>query len=109
VRSYPQGEGVGDSGLLGTIELRRTMSALGPFARPQLIAFFDGGRIHTNKNVFLPVENARNLYGAGVGLNLLTQGGFAIRGALAWRLGHEPALSDTDSASRVWVQMGKSF
>jgi hemolysin activation/secretion protein len=109
VRSYPQGEGVGDSGLLGTLELRHRLPDAGPFVRPQLIAFLDGGRVNTNKNAFLPGENTRSLFGAGVGFNLFTRNGFTMRACWAWKIGGQPALSDTDSASRGWIQTGMSF
>jgi hemolysin activation/secretion protein len=109
VRSYPQGEGVGDSGLLGTLELRHMLTDVGPFARPQLLAFFDGGRVNTNKNPFLPGTNARSLLGAGIGLNLFTRNGFTMRGCWAWKIGGQPALSDTDAGSRGWIQVGMNF
>ncbi|MFL6604682.1 MAG: ShlB/FhaC/HecB family hemolysin secretion/activation protein [Steroidobacteraceae bacterium] len=109
VRSYPQGEGVGDNGLLGTLELRHALPDVGAFARPQLIAFFDGGRIYTNKNAFLPGENVRSLFGTGVGFNLFTRNGFTMRACWAWKIGAQPVLSDTDSSSRGWIQLGMNF
>jgi hemolysin activation/secretion protein len=109
VRSYPQGEGIGDSGLLGTLELRYTLRGLGPFVRPQLISFFDGGRINTNKNPFLPGTNLRSLFGAGIGVNLFARNGFALRGSWAWKIGSQPALSDEDSSSRGWIQVSMSL
>jgi hemolysin activation/secretion protein len=109
VRSYPQGEGVGDSGLLGTLELRHTLRDLGPFARPQVISFLDGGRINTNTNPFLPGANVRSLFGAGIGFSLFTRNGFTLRGSWAWKIGGQPALSDADSSSRGWIQIGMNF
>jgi hemolysin activation/secretion protein len=109
VRSYPQGEGVGDSGLLGTLELRGKLSEVGPFARPQLIAFLDGGRIDTNKNPFLPDANVRSLFGAGIGLNLFTRNGFTMRASWARKIGGQPTLSDTNSSSRLWLQTSMQF
>jgi hypothetical protein len=32
-----------------------------------------------------------------------------VRGSWAWKLGSEPALSDTDSASRGWIQVISRF
>jgi hemolysin activation/secretion protein len=109
VRSYPQGEGVGDIGLLGTLELRCTLRDLGPFVRPQLISFLDGGRVNTNKNPFLPGANVRSLFGAGLGINLFTRNGFAMRGSWAWKVGGEPAFTDADSSSRGWIQVSMNF
>jgi len=109
VRAYPQGEGVGDSGLLGTFELRYLLKALRPFALPELVAFFDSGRVNTNQNPFLPGANSNQLRGAGVGLNLLLRHGLRIRANWAWKVGTRPALSAADSASRGWIQLGKDF
>jgi hemolysin activation/secretion protein len=109
VRAYPQGEGVGDSGLVGTLELRHTPAALLQYARPELIAFFDGGRINTNQNPFLPGTNSSRLFGTGIGLNLFLHDGFRIRASWAWKVGERPALSAPDSASRGWVQFGMDF
>ncbi len=109
VRAYPQGEGVGDSGLTGTIELRRLLMVSSPYVRPELLAFFDGGRINTNRNPFLPDANSNHLLGAGVGLNLLLRDGFRIRASWAWKIGPQPAQSAPDSSSRGWIQVGKDF
>ena len=109
VRAYAQGEGVGDSGLLGTLELRHTPAVLLPYARPELIAFCDGGRINTNQNPFLAGANSSRLFGAGVGLNLFLRDGFRIRASWAWKVGERPALSAPDSASRGWIQFGMDF
>ena len=109
VRAYPQGEGVGDSGILGTIELRRLLMVGSPYVRPELLAFFDGGRINTNQNPFLPDTNSYRLFGAGVGLNLLLRDGFRIRGSWAWKVGERPAQSAPDSSSRGWIQLGRDY
>jgi hemolysin activation/secretion protein len=107
VRAYPQGEGVGDSGVLGTAEMRYAFPAFG--TRAQAVAFVDAGRIRVNENSFAAGENQRSLYGAGVGVNLYARGGLAVRGSWAWKLGSEPALSDTDDGSRGWVQVVRKF
>src|SRR4051812_35237047 len=57
VRAYAQGEGVGDTGILGTVELRHST---GPFL------FFDAGHINTNQEPFQPGSNSQTLRGAGV-------------------------------------------
>jgi hemolysin activation/secretion protein len=109
VRAYPQGEGVGDVGLLGTAELRYTLPPWGWLAGPQVFAFFDGGTIRINHDPFLPVQNRISLHGAGVGFNLLTAGGFAVRGSVAWRIGAEPVPGVTNPSSRGWIQIVKFF
>ena len=100
VRAYPQGEGVGDTGVLGTVELRHST---GPFL------FFDEGYINVNKDPFLPGSNSATLRGAGVGFNLSLFEGVRLRASWAWRLGESPAQSATDSPSRGWIQVGLDF
>jgi hemolysin activation/secretion protein len=100
VRAYPQGEGVGDSGVLGTVELRHST---GPFL------FFDAGYIDTNRDPFLPGSNSETLRGAGVGFNLSMFDGVRLRASWAWRLGESPAQSAPESPSRGWIQVGVDF
>ena len=54
VRAYPQGEGVGDDGFLGTAELRYTLPPWSWLTRPQVFAFFDGGTVRINQNQYRP-------------------------------------------------------
>lgn len=82
---------------------------LRPYARPELIAFFDSGRINTNQQPFLPGANSNRLSGAGIGLNLLLRHGYRIRASWAWKVGEQPAESAPDSASRGWLQLSKDF
>jgi hemolysin activation/secretion protein len=109
VRAYPQGEGVGDDGLLGTTELRYSLPPWGWLAQPQVFAFFDGGTVRINQDPFLPTQNRISMYGAGVGFNVLTVGGFAVRGSVAWRIGSEPVPGVTNPSAQGWIQVVKFF
>jgi hemolysin activation/secretion protein len=109
VRAYPQGEGVGDSGVVASVELRRLLLVSSPGVRPELVAFFDTGHITINRNPFLDQPNSSHLSGAGVGLNLLLAHGFRVRSSWAWKVGSSPAQSAPDSSSRGWIQFGKDF
>ena len=100
VRAYAQGEGVGDTGIVGTIELRHST---GPFL------FFDAGHIDTNQDPFQPGTNSATLRGAGVGLNLSMFDGVRLRASWAWKLGESPAQSAPDASSRGWIQLGMDF
>jgi hemolysin activation/secretion protein len=106
VRAYPQGDGVGDTGVLGTVELRYTTQMLLPYGSPELVAFLDEGHIDTNQDPFLQGNNSTTLRGAGVGLNLVMADGVRVRASWAWRVGESPAQSVADSASRGWIQLG---
>ena len=80
VRAYPSGEASGDEGHKGTVELRHSYNA-----NWQVTAFYDFGTVRINKTPFgAAASNAKNLAGAGIGLNA-TFGRAQIRTALAWR------------------------
>ena len=109
IRAYAQGVAVGDEGCLGTAELRYVLPAQGWLTRPQLFAFFDGGRIRVNADPFLPTKNHIDLYGAGVGIDLDTAFGLSVRGSVAWGIGSDSAVDSTDSESRGWIQIVKAL
>jgi hemolysin activation/secretion protein len=109
VRAYAQGDAVGDEGILGTAELRYSLPAHGWLDRAQVFAFFDGGRIRVNADPFLPTTNHIDLYGAGVGFNVDVVGSVALRGSVAWRVGSESGVDETNSNSQSWIQLAKSF
>jgi hemolysin activation/secretion protein len=109
VRAYPQGEGVGDDGFLGTAELRYALPAWGWLTRPQVFAFFDGGTIRINQDPFRAGLNRVSQYGAGVGANLLFVGGFSLRGSVAWRIGAEPVPGVSNASAQGWIQLVKFF
>jgi hemolysin activation/secretion protein len=109
VRAYPQGEGVGDDGLLGTAELRYALPPWVWLTRPQVFAFFDGGTIRINQDPFRAGQNRVSQYGAGIGANLLFVGGFSLRGSIAWRIGSEPVPGVSNAASQGWIQLVKFF
>ena len=109
VRAYDQGAGIGDEGLLGTAELRYSLPAFGWLTHPQVFAFFDGGRVRVNTDRFLPTQNHIELYGAGVGLNVDIVYGFALRGSMAWQVGSDSGVDESNSGAQGWLQLVKSF
>jgi len=108
VRAYPQGEGVGDTGYIAKLELRRDI-----IAGLQAIAFYDDGSVTIDHSPFVQpaTVNTRDLAGAGVGINAALSG-FAIKSTVAWRTrGGEPD-SIPRSAVRtptVLVELSKEF
>jgi len=81
VRAYPVGEASGDEGFKGSVELRHNYNASW-----QITAFYDFGTVKINKNPFGgPASNAKNLAGAGFGLNATFER-VQLRAALAWRV-----------------------
>jgi hemolysin activation/secretion protein len=108
VRAYPQGEGVGDEGVLASTELRY---ALNPRAwgQMELGGFVDYGAVTINRAPFLPGPNRRHLSAVGLSMLLSLPEKWQVRGSLARKLGKEAAQSDSDSTVRAWLQLLKGF
>ena len=122
VRGWPLGEGRGDMGLLGTIELRYDAPVPASWRRIQLSTFLDGGRVWVNRNpngVPLPTACACNVYsltGAGLGIRWTRENlGLAI--FYAHGLGENPGRSISNSANadgrtnqrQFWLQSTVRF
>ena len=103
IRAYPQGEGPGDGGWLGTVELR--YHVINPL---QVLAFFDSGTVEANHHPYIEQLNDRHLSGPGVGANAAL-GAFSLKASVAWRCGSQPPTSDKDRDPRVWVQGTYAF
>ncbi|MBC7701163.1 ShlB/FhaC/HecB family hemolysin secretion/activation protein [Aquabacterium sp.] len=88
VRAYPVGEGYGDRGWVGQLELRYTAGAWGPYV------FHDAGSVTKNARPWAPGNNARHIAGHGVGLRF-QQDQWRIDASVAWRSRGGNAESDT--------------
>ena len=110
VRAYPSGEASGDQGYVGTLEARYTNPAwrIGN-ATTVLSTFYDYGSVTISKNPLPGVANNRSIKGAGLGLTVASGNDFAVRAAMAWRIGNQLPLSDADRSPRFWLQASKSF
>ena len=106
VRAYPQGEGSGDSGYVATAEIRYSMNTSLGVLQP--FAGYDAGMVRINRNPFGAAANKRNLGAYVTGVSLLKAGDYQLKFMLAAR-GRQPAVSDTDRTSRVWLQLAKYF
>lgn len=119
IRAYPGGEGMGDSGWVGNVELRYDWQDLSSekAGQVQLVAFYDAGRVRLHKDAgSLPITtlsglNSYGLAGWGFGANLSKSGSHAVRLVWAHKSGQNPGRSregmDADgnaSASRMWLQ-----
>jgi hemolysin activation/secretion protein len=102
VRAYPQGEGVGDEGLLAILELRRDLAA-GLEAK----AFYDWGSVRINRTNYAAAANSLTLAGYGLGAQW-SAGGFFVSAAVAWR-DRQPAVSAPDKSPRAWLLAGWRF
>lgn len=102
VRAYPAGEGSGDAGWLGSVELRYAFM-------PSVAAsmFYDRGAVRINAKPYLLTANDKQIGGGGIGL----AGNYAAldwRVTLAWRNG-DAATAEPDKKPRLWAQAGWRF
>ena len=105
VRAYPPGEGAGDSGISGQAELIYRASPL-----ISLSTFIDGGYVWRWNSPFQGSlePNDYGLAGAGVGINIGTNGEWLISTTLAVPIGDNPATPDGrdvdgyDNSIRLW-------
>jgi hemolysin activation/secretion protein len=106
VRAYGTGEAAGDEGYIASAELRYLVPGAHPFGAQgvQLTTFIDNGHITLQHTPFAGVKNARELTGAGVGINLIDDK-YTVRASYAWKAnGSEAATSTPDNDGRAWLQ-----
>jgi len=117
VRAYPVTEATGDSGGVGTLELRhQVLDGL------QLIGFYDVGGIELHESTWSgwqTVPGQPNLYllqGAGVGASWAPIAGLLAKATYARAIGDNPGHdingNDSDgkhSKNRFWLQIGYVF
>ena len=103
VRAYAQGEGTGDEGVLGTVELRWHT----PVRGLTLSTFYDMGTVRLSKTAVAP-ENRVTLRGWGIGAAYSNPGDWFARVDYARRIGLDPSVSaKNNAAGRVWFMAGK--
>jgi len=99
VRAYPSGEGNGDRGWFGQIELRYSAGRASPFA------FFDAGAARINAKPWVAGENHRRIAGGGIGLRF-AQDRLSLDGALAWSLrGGDPQADSRRQQPHLWLKI----
>ncbi len=102
VRAYPQGEGSGDEGILGTLELRYHTPVKGLV----LSAYYDAGHVRIEKEA----GDSMTLKGWGVGLSYSRSDDWFARFDYARRIGSDANMSDdAKSRQRMWFIAGKVF
>ncbi len=104
VRAYPLGEGMGDRGWLGQLELRYLAGPYTPFV------FYDAGRSDTNARPWDTASStSRSIAGGGAGVRVDYKQ-WSIDSTLAWRTRGGPASADTsDRSPRLWFMATYSF
>jgi hemolysin activation/secretion protein len=114
VRAYPVGEGRGDHGVLGTLELRHALQIPVTLGGLQLAGFFDAGRVRVNANPNgIPIATAsrRNdysLFGAGLSVRW-TRERLNVSTAWAHALGGNPGRSGIDGSNSDGERRDQTF
>lgn len=104
VRAYPLGEGMGDQGWLGQVELRYDAGAFAPYA------FYDAAQADINYRPWnAAADQSRFISGAGFGVRTTYQQ-WSGDVAIAWALKGGDALADSrQRAARIWFSLNRSF
>ncbi len=104
VRAYPVGEAMADDALLGTLELRYSLTE-----QILLAGFMDDGAVRVNHApLATDTNNRRNLSGVGLGASWTRRPDLAFNTYFAWRTGEAPT-SAPDRHPTAWVQLTRVF
>jgi hemolysin activation/secretion protein len=107
VRGYPVSEGIGDSGVLATVEYRHQFDAIAGVPLGAGV-FYDWGRVKFNEGgAPFPGPDSQVLSSAGVGLTAGTPGNYLLSLQVAWRTRSVQPASDPDRRPRVWLSLQK--
>ena len=104
VRAYDMGIIAGDTGYLGTAELRHDLG--GPW---QGVLFIDSAHVTVNQNPWVAGVNDATLTGAGAGINWLGPKQWSAKAYVAARLGATPILLAGAASTRLWVEVDRGF
>lgn len=104
VRAYPLGEGMGDQGWLGQVELRYDAGAFAPYA------FYDAAQSDINYRPWsVATDQRRFISGAGCGVRTTYQQ-WSGDVSIAWALnGGAPQADSKPVAARIWFSVNRSF
>lgn len=108
VRAYDIGAISGDTGYVGTVELRHDFASQ-LFGRWQALAFIDSAYVKVNRNPWSTSKNSATLSGAGVGLNWTGPDQWRATASVAAPVGTESSLVSKQSSVRVWLVASKAF
>lgn len=103
VRAYPSGEGFGDDGALGRLELRYSWNQFMPYT------FYDIGTVKYNHDNYQTTKNRRSISGAGLGVRY-DSFRWSSDLTLAWRLsGGDPVSDSNDDTPMIWASAKYKF
>ena len=108
VRAYDQGVGIGDQGLLGTVELRCELPSRRLVHASDRVCVLRRRRDRRQPgSVPAGATIAWTCIGAGIGIHLDTAFGFTVRGSVAWPVGSQSGVES--SGTRSWLQVVKAL
>ncbi|CAM4117058.1 ShlB/FhaC/HecB family hemolysin secretion/activation protein [Roseateles saccharophilus] len=114
VRAFAPGEGTGDSGFIGSLELRflPPESIFGRIGRESVVSlFYDVGRIKYRKDPSAQIQqdetfvNSAMLGGAGIAATWVRPGEFALRLSVASRTQGTPKSDTKGGSTRAYAQL----
>lgn len=108
VRAYDMGVLSGDSGYLGTAELRHDLGSKW-HGQWRATAFVDSEHITVNHTTWTAGANGATLSGAGVGLDWAGLQQWTAKAYIAAPIGSTPVVVASTNSFRGWVQISKGF
>lgn len=117
VRAFAPGEGTGDGGVVGSLELRLLPPEawFGRVARELVFSgFLDAGRTRVRADPVDasssdPQDNSKSFSGWGLGAVWDRAGDFALRAHLAWPISGTPEADTRERKPRVYLTGSKTF
>jgi hemolysin activation/secretion protein len=115
VRGYDIGAVSGDTGYIGTAELRHDLGS-GRYGHWQAVTFVDSAHVQVDHNSLGSSLNGATLSGAGAGINWqgpkfngLIQSQLNARAYVATPVGPVPMLVGKTDSVRAWMEIGMGF
>lgn len=115
VRAYDTGALAGDSGYIGTVELRHDLNFT-QLGHLQTVVFFDSAQVTINQNTWSNSINSATLSGAGVGLTWYAprfdwtgSNQLSVQTYVAAPVGPTPSLVGKTNSVRGWMEMSLHF
>lgn len=111
VRAYDVSVVSGDTAVVGTVDLRRSLGVL-PWGVPgkwQVGVFLDAASVTVNSKPWTTAVNSVDLLGTGLGLEWSGPQQLSARVQLGHRLGDTPAGLKNPPRTRAWAELGWKF
>ncbi|MDR6396298.1 ShlB/FhaC/HecB family hemolysin secretion/activation protein [Herbaspirillum seropedicae] len=109
VRAYDIGAISGDTGYLGSIELRHEMGSMAG-GTLQVLAFVDSARVNINRRQWTTGQNSVTLSGTGVGMRWSNDALWEASAYVATKIGSaNSSLIESSASTRAWLVVSKGF